>query len=225
MKGKISGKQRRMWNQTSHEKNIPTSEVKRDMDGRKVDLIKTSPYTDEQMNIDLSDMYSPGSPYSPEQKVHAAQAYLITGTSIQAQKYCGVKADVIRAWKSRADWWPELFTTIKKNKNDELEASFTRIMDKTIEEIGDRLDNGDTKVMRDGTLQRVPMGGKEISIILSIMYDKRALLRGDVTSRVERKDGNAMTLLQSKFEDIAKQLEAKPINETYTIEIDKQDEE
>ncbi len=65
------------------------------------------------------------------------------------------------------------------------------------------------------------MGGKEIAIVLSIMYDKRALLRGDVTSRVEKKGGNAMQLLQSKFEEMAKQLEAKPINETYTIEQDK----
>ena len=198
------------------ELNIPNSEVIRDMQDREVDLIDVE-YTEEDLSIDLSDLYASNSPYSPEQKVHAAQAYLITGTSVKAQKYCGVKADVIRAWKNRSTWWPDLFNNLKKQKNDELEASFTRIMDSAIVEVADRLDNGDSKLQKDGTIVKVPMGGKEVAIVLSIMYDKRALLRGDVTSRIEKKDGNAMQLLQSKFEDIAKQLEAKPVNDTYEI--------
>jgi len=66
------------------------------------------------------------------------------------------------------------------------------------------------------------MGGKELAIVLSILYEKRALLRGDVTSRTET-GGNkdAMKLLQDKFEDIAKQLSATPINNTYEVIEDK----
>jgi len=198
------------------ELNIPDNEVIRDMENREVDLIDVS-YGEEDLTIDLSDLYANNTPYSPEQKVSAAQAYLITGTSVKAQKYCGVKADIIRHWKTRSDWWPDLFTTLKKQKNDELEASFTAIMESAVDQVADRLDNGDSKVQKDGSILKVPMGGKEIAIVLSIMYDKRALLRGDVTSRVEKKDSNAMALLQSKFEDIAKQLSSTPIGETYEV--------
>lgn len=204
------------WDRSAAEKNIPQSEVIRGMENKVVPLIEVE-YTEEDLAIDLSDLYHPQSPYSPEQKVAAAQAYLITGTSLQAQKYCGVKADIIRDWKSKSNWWPDLFETVKKSKNDELEATFTRIMDSALDVVADRLENGDTKVMRDGSLQKVPMGGKETAIILSIMYDKRALLRGDVTSRVEKKGGDAMQLLQSKFEEIAKQLKAEPINNTFEV--------
>lgn len=210
----------RKW-KTDKEKNLPDSEVIRDIDDRKMDLLDVEEYTEDQMEIDLSDMYHQRSPYSPEQKIAAAQAYLITGTSIQAQKFCGVKADIIRNWKSQSTWWGDLFRTIKKKKQDELEATFTRTMDSAVYQLADRIEGGDTKVMKDGTLKKVPMGGKELAIVVSIMYDKRALLRGDVTSRVEKKEGNAMVLLQSKFEDIAKQLNATPINNTYEVIEDK----
>lgn len=200
-------------------KNMPDEEVIQGMKDKEVDLIEVE-YSDEQLSIDLSDLYAPNSPYSPEQKIAAAQAYLITGTSVRAQKYCGVKADIIRTWKSKSGWWADVFETVKKQKNDELEATFTRIMDSGLNAVADRIENGDTKIGKDGSLINVPMGGKELAIVVSIMYDKRALLRGDVTSRVEKKDGNAMQLLQSKFEDIAKQLEAKPINETYEVQED-----
>lgn len=197
-------------------KNMPDEEVVMGMKDKEVDLIEV-PYSDEQLSIDLVDLYSPQSPYSPEQKIAAAQAYLITGTSVKAQKYCGVKADIIRTWKSKSNWWPDVFNTVKKQKNDELEATFTQIMDKGLHAVADRIENGDVKLQKDGSLINVPMGGKELAIVVSIMYDKRALLRGDVTSRVEKKEGNALQVLQSKFEDIAKQLEAKPINETFEV--------
>lgn len=197
-------------------KNMPDEDVVRGMEDKEVDLIDVS-YSEEDLNIDLSDLYAPNSPYSPEQKIAAAQAYLITGTSVKAQKYCGVKADIIRTWKNKSNWWAEVFQTVKKQKNDELEATFTQIMDKGLHAVADRIENGDTKVQKDGSTIKVPMGGKELAIVVSIMYDKRALLRGDVTSRVEKKDGNAMALLQSKFEDIAQQLEARTINETYEV--------
>ena len=201
-------------------KNMPDEDVVRGMKDKEVDLIEVD-YPEEELAIDLSDLYSPTSPYSPEQKIAACQAYLITGTSVKAQNYCGVKADIIRTWKSKSTWWAEVFQTVKKQKNDELEATFTNIMDKGLKAVADRIENGDTKIGKDGSLINVPMGGKELAIVVSIMYDKRALLRGDVTSRVEKKDGNAMQLLQSKFEDIAKQLEAKPINETFEVLEDK----
>lgn len=207
------------WDSGTKKVNIPDDQVVRGLKDMEVPLIEGS-YSDDDMSIDLADLHTRHTMYSPEQKIAAAQAYLITGTSVQAQKYCGVKADIIRNWKTKSTWWPDLFIQVKKQKNDELEANFTRILDTSLGQLEDRLSDGDYKLQKDGSIIRLPMGGKEIAIILAIMYDKRALLRGDVTSRVEKKDGNAMILLQNKFEEIAKQLNATPINQTYEIKQD-----
>ena len=197
--------------------NISDDEVIKGMRDKLVDLVEVE-YTDEQFNIDLKDMYAPNSPYTPEQKVEAAQAYLITGSSYQAQKYCGIKADVIRDWKTRSTWWPDLFIQVRKTKNDELDANFSAVIHSAVGEVADRVTNGDSKLQKDGSIVKVPMGGKELAIVLGILYEKRALLRGDVTSRVENHSNkDAMKLLQNKFEDIAKQLEAKPIGNTYEV--------
>ena len=202
---------------TDKERDLSDEDTVKGMKEAKVDLIEVD-YTDEQLDIDLKDMYSPFSPYTPEQKISAAQAYLITGTSDQAQKYCGVKASVIRHWKTRSSWWPDLFIQVRKTKNDELDANFSAVIHSTVGEVADRVSNGDSKLQKDGTLIKVPMGGKELAIVLGIMYEKRALLRGDVTSRTEtHSNKDSMKLLQDKFEDIAKQLEAKPIGETYEV--------
>jgi len=197
--------------------NISDEEVIKGMKDQEVDLVEVE-YTEEQFNIDLKDMYAPNSPYTPEQKIQAAQAYLITGSSYQAQKYCGIKADVIRDWKTRSSWWPDLFIQVRKTKNDELDANFSAVIHSAVGEVADRVTNGDSKLQKDGSLVKVPMGGKELAIVLGILYEKRALLRGDVTSRTDT-GGNkdAMKLLQSKFEDIAKQLSATPINSTYEV--------
>ena len=116
------------------ELNIPEEEVIRGMKDLETDLIIGS-YSEEDLTIDLADLYGKNTIYSPEQKIAAAQAYLITGTSVKAQKYCGVKADIIRKWKTQSVWWPDLFQTIKKQKNDELEATFTQIMDSALVQV------------------------------------------------------------------------------------------
>lgn len=199
-------------------KNIPDEDVIRGMEDLEVPLIETKPYTEDQFKIDLKDLYHPRSPYTPQQKIAAANAYLITGTSIKAQRYCGIKADIIRDWKSSSTWWPELFQKVKQAKQDELDAILSGTLHHAMGKISDRIENGDERLLKDGTKTKVAISGKDLSIIVSILYDKRALLRGDPTARVENNSNkDTMKLLQDKFEDIARQLEAKPVKETYEV--------
>ena len=103
-------------------------------------------------------------------------------------------------------------------KQDELDSKFTSIVHSVLDKVTDRIENGDEKLRSNGDIVKVAIGGKDLSVIASIFYDKRALLRGDPTSRVEKSTNkDQMKLLQDKFEDIAKQLEAKPVGETYEV--------
>lgn len=56
------------------------------------------------------------------------------------------------------------------------------------------------------------MKGKELAVTLGVLFDKRALIRGDATSHsVSISHDKKMEQLESKFKQFAMQLEAKTI--------------
>lgn len=187
----------------------------------KVDLIDDSGYDKETAGWDLKDLYHPNSCYTPETKVRAVMAYLVTGTSKQAEQFSGVKATVIRDWKSRAEWWPLVMGECRKKKQDELDAAYTSILHQAVGTLSDRIENGDEFIDRNGKRYRKLLSARDLAIITGVIYDKRALLRGDPTGRIERRtSGDNLKMLQANFEKIAKQLEAKTIEGEHTTIIE-----
>ena len=76
----------------------------------------------------------------------------------------------------------------------------------TFSEILDRLENGDIKPMKgkDG-IQYVshPVTARDAAQVASLMADKRALMRGDPTSRVEKTSTDRLVELAKEFEKFA----------------------
>ena len=116
--------------------------------------------------------------YSPEDRLRAALAWSITGTAQGASDVCGIPRQTVDDW-TRRDWWGPLVSEARLLKNDELDARLTNILDLATQALRDRLqaalDNPEAKV----TIQ-------QLAIVAAVSHDKRALLRGDPTSRTER---------------------------------------
>lgn len=149
--------------------------------GRKKD------YDPDQFDLeyDHPDLYKGG--YSPEKKVQAIVAYMISGTFAQAERMCGVPQATISTWKRESAWWPALTSQISKHRNDELDIEFTNILHKTTDSVMDRLENGDEFYdAKSGELYKKQVTSTNLAKILSVTYSNRALLRGDPTSRVEK---------------------------------------
>jgi len=175
-------------------------------------------YSEDDALWDLKDLYHTNSCYTPETKVRAVMAYLVTGTSKQAEKFSGVKATVIRDWKSKSEWWPLVMGECRKKKQDELDAAYTSILHQAVGAISERIENGDEYIdQKTGERKRKLLSARDLAIITGVIYDKRALLRGDPTGRIERRtSGDNLKMLQKNFEKIAQQLEAKTIEGTVT---------
>jgi hypothetical protein len=155
-------------------------------------------------------------------------AYLVTGTSRKASRLCGVPEDTIRDWKTRSDWWPEVMAQCRIAKAEELDATFSDILDKTTGAILDRIDGGDyVRDSKTGEVSRLPLGGKELATIAGIIFDKRQLLRGDATSRtVSISTGDVLNELQNTFRGMAEKIQGRTINATVerVIENDEEDQ-
>mgnify|MGYP001583285903 CR=1 FL=1 len=148
--------------------------------------------------------------YTPEQRIQAATVWTITGNCAEVERQTGIPAYAVVFWKNKTTWWKELTRQIRKTKQDELDGMLTGLIMGGVEALQDRVKNGNHKVYFDEDGQRheyrVPLTSSELAKdTLGIPFDKRALLRGDPTSRTE-KGGNTET--QAMLAQLAKNFEA-----------------
>lgn len=130
--------------------------------------------------------------HTPDERLQAALAWTITGTSQGASTICGIPASTIRDW-SNQEYWPALVAEARQLKQEELDAALTSIVDKCTKLIAQRLDSA----MNDPDIEK---GVRGLAITAAVAIDKRALLRGDPTSRTERVTvGERLERLRGEF--------------------------
>jgi hypothetical protein len=157
--------------------------------------------------------------YSDNIKMKVACCYAVTGNSKRVSEMTKVPEGTIRAWK-QTEWWHEIQSRIRLENNEELDTKLTRLVDKAVEQINDRLDNGDFIYnIKQDKLVRKPVGAKDLASITATTLDKRQLLRGEPTSRVQKVSENEkLVRLAEEFKKfaLAKTIESTAIN----IEVD-----
>lgn len=146
----------------------------------------------------------------PEQKkIEVTTLYAALGNIAKVAELSKVPAGTIQTWRKQP-WFQELLREIRTENNEKIDAKFTEIVESALEQISDRVSNGDYHVLRDGSLVRRPVSAKDLSLVAAINVDKRQLLRGEPTSRseavgsVEEKQVSRLEKLAETFEGLAK---------------------
>lgn len=142
--------------------------------------------------------------FPPEKRVEVVTAYCAGMTNASdLEELTKVPAGTIRVWKTR-EWWHDLVERIHVEKDAELDAKFTKIIDKTLNRIVTAIDEGDTHLTKTGQLVKVPVKARDAAMISAMMVDKRNLLRGKPTSRTEKiSDSDRLTKLAADFRKFA----------------------
>ena len=80
-------------------------------------------------------------------------------------------------------WGLHLSGALRQEQNDKLEAGMTRIIEKTLTQLEDRVDHGEAtgKLDADGNPVKLPMRGRDLAVAGAIIFDKRQLLRSHPT--------------------------------------------
>jgi len=203
------GKRRRKTKGLTKEEKAEISRV----NGRKSALtphnaypkVEALPAVDNAEYDFLVDLYHPNAKYPAELKLATVQAYFTTGGSKAASRLTGVNYKIIDEWRTKSQWWPAAYAKAKKDKQEELDAQLTALIDKAFSAIEDRVLKGDEILGKDGRLMRKKMSGKDLATTGAIMYDKRAMLRGDPTSITARASvTDTLAMLRQEFTQIAK---------------------
>jgi len=154
--------------------------------------------------------------------------YIIEGTLTATAEKTGVPFQTIHRWLN-TEKGNQMLEETRKEHQKELDAMYTRLIHKIGKEAEDRALNGNY-VMVKGELARKPADLKELMISGAIAFDKRALGRGDPTSRSESVTaGKRLQGLSRAFRDLADQdqkrrLEASARTDTVLPEPEKRDE-
>lgn len=138
--------------------------------------------------------------YSDQLKMEVVCSYAVCGNARRVAEIHGIPEGTVRAWKT-TEWWNEVTARIRQEEDEELDTKLTKLLNKAVEGVNDRLEEGDWLYdAKKGELLRKPINAKDLAIITAITVDKRELLRGKPTSRVEKVGENdRLERLQQQF--------------------------
>lgn len=190
------------------------AEISRENGKKKPEVQKKLAYPPSDPMVvatDLADMhadiYDPRAKIDPELKIHAACCYMMTGTVTGTAKLTGLDHRLISEWKNKSQWWDSVLAKVKKEKQDELEASLSEVIHSSADALIDRLQNGEEVIVKEGNESKKvkkQLSGRDVASILNTVYDKRSMLRGDPTS-ITRKEtaSDVLSTIRDEMEKIA----------------------
>lgn len=144
--------------------------------------------------------------WSPAQKEMAVAKWLILGNLMEVQRQTQVPEITLRKWKAQ-DWWKEKETELRKQANTELEGKLGKVLDKSLEQTMDRLENGDIFYnQRTGKFERVPVKANVVNQISKNMLDKKFILQqiNSKTDNTEEAIKDRLDALKKEFLNFAK---------------------
>ena len=150
-----------------------------------------------------------------EQRVEAVALYAAIGNAAEVARIMNINAATLRTWKT-TEWWELMMRRVHLEADEQLDSKFTKIVDKAMEEINDRLENGEHVYNpRTGEIVRVKPKMRDVAMVAATNLDKRQLLRGQPTSRSERVDvSDSLLRLANEFAKFttSKDVTPQPIN-------------
>lgn len=138
-------------------------------------------------------------------KVEACTLYAVYGDFDKVSEKTRVPTATLRTWHQEP-WWVDIQRQVYVEQNENLSSRINIVLDQSLVEIADRLENGDYYFSKGSTeLRRKPVDTKTLALLFDNLTTKRQLVRGEPTS-ISAKIGvdDRLTLLAESFEKFAK---------------------
>lgn len=153
---------------------------------------------------------APKSPWTDAKKVEVVTTYLALGKAPMVEAVTGVPRGTIRQWKL-LPWWDELVKQIQSEEDQELDAKLTKLINKSIDGINDRLENGEFVLdSRTGKIKRVPVKLRDVQRVASDFIDKRFVVRDKPRAQAQAEvEADRLIKLAEQFAQFAQAISGK----------------
>lgn len=142
---------------------------------------------------------------SDSTKIEVVKTYLaLGGNATLTAAATKIPFDTIKTWKT-TNWWNQLVNDMRKAEKLELSAKTKRILDKSLDLVMDRLDNGDFFYdQKSGQLVRKPIPARELNKIAVDMIDQKFILDKATEEQVELSTNEEkLAKLAERFAELA----------------------
>ncbi len=157
--------------------------------------------------------------YTEYDRQKAVAHYLVTGNIAATAKAINIPRETVQGWKKQ-EWFIQKLDAERIEQQQALDASFTENINLAQGEIKDRIIKGDFILNKNNELIRKPMGGKDLSIVSAVQFDKRQISRNLPTSINTNMDNEALNKLQRQFQALSRQ---SPVIEGEVLVVDEGD--
>ncbi len=154
------------------------------------------------MKLDrLTDPRS-SSQYTDVQRREVLSHYAVLGNVLRVSEITGIPDSTISTWKSKSTWWVAELERIREQKQDEIDANLSRIIQKSTEALETRIEQGDEVITKDGETRLKAITGRDLATITGIIFDKRQIMRNLPTSIRTESTDTRLTALADKVRQL-----------------------
>lgn len=155
--------------------------------------------------------------YTWEKKYSVVAIYLQNGSLRDTEAKTDVPATTIENWR-KSEWWPNLVNQIKQASVAQLDNKLTRLVNKSLGVIEDRLDNGELVMNnKTGEMVRKPVGIRDATRAASELMQRQINLNKNM-NEVETKRETIQETLSALAKEFAKIYTKKQEDNTINLE-------
>lgn len=133
-------------------------------------------------------VHKPGYKFPVEKRIEVVTKWLALGNMRLVADLTGVSYQLCRMWKQEP-WWQELVDEVKASRTRQLDDKLSKIVDKSLAAIEDRLEHGDFYWNKSsGTIERKPVALKEVTKVANDLLTRQAVLQKLEQEKVVHKE-------------------------------------
>ena len=148
-------------------------------------------------------VHKPGYKFPVEKRIEVVTKWLALGNMRLVSELCGVSYQLCRMWKMEP-WWQELVDEIKISRSAQLDSKLSKIVDKSLDIISDRLENGDVIFNnKTGQVMRKEVSIKDANKVATDLMQRQVIIQKEEQSLTSQQQtvaiGDQLKLLAMEF--------------------------
>jgi len=146
--------------------------------------------------------HKPKGHWSPEKKIEVVTKWLALGNMRQVSEDTQVSYQLIRQWRTEP-WWKEIEAEVRASRVHTVDTKLSRIVDKSLELLQDRLENGDFVLnQKTGEVHRKPISALVANKVAVDMLTRQVAQQ---KLEVEVQDTNTKQTIQDQLAMLARE--------------------